>query len=59
MATINNTQKLTSYTPSTYPSLGNSDRFLANELDKIQTSIGSIISVMKMLEARMNNDGLA
>ena len=59
MAIINNTQKLVAYTAGTYPSLGNPERFIATELAKIQLSIQNIIAVMQLLEARMNNDGLA
>lgn len=59
MATINNTNKLVAYTPNTYPSLGNPERFITNELAKIQLSIGNIIAVMKLMEQRMNSDGLS
>lgn len=59
MATINDTKKLAAYNAGSYPSLGNPERFLTAELAKIQLSIGNIIAVMKLMEARMNSDGLS
>jgi hypothetical protein len=59
MATHNDTAKLLTYTDGNFPNLGNSERFISNELREISKSIQSIINVMKLLEARMNNDGLA
>lgn len=58
MAIHNDTSKLTSYQPGTYPQLGNEQRFIANELAKISLSISNIIAVMKLMETRMNNNGL-
>ncbi|MGY3589373.1 hypothetical protein [Bradyrhizobium sp. USDA 4350] len=58
MATHTDTNGLISYTPNTFPTLGNPDRFITSEFEKIRKSISSIISVMKLLEARMNTNGL-
>lgn len=59
MATINNTSKLIPYNAQSFPNLGSPERFITNELVKIQKSIASIIAVMQLMEQRMNTDGLA
>lgn len=59
MATHNDTQKLTDYTPNNLPSLGNPERYLAAELANVSRSLRKIIEVMKLLEARMNANGLS
>jgi hypothetical protein len=59
MATHNDTSKLAPYDAGNFPNMGNAERFISNELRKIQNSIQSIINVMKVMEARMNSDGLA
>jgi hypothetical protein len=59
MATHTDTSRLVSYNAGDFPNLGNSERFISNELRSIQKSIQSIINVMKLLEARMNSAGLA
>jgi hypothetical protein len=58
MATHNDTSKLVSYTASSFPSLGNSERFISNELRAIQNAIDTLIQVAKSLEARMNTANL-
>ena len=58
MATHTDTNKLKGYQSGNFPSLGNPDLFISNELGKIQLAIDNIISVMKLLEQRMNTNGL-
>lgn len=58
MATHNDTSKLVAYNAGSFPNLGNSERFISNELRAIQNAIDTIIQVMKSLEARMNTSGL-
>ncbi|WP_316235070.1 MULTISPECIES: hypothetical protein [unclassified Bradyrhizobium] len=59
MATHDDTSKLQPYNAQNFPNLGNAERFISNELRNIANSIQSIINVMKLLEKRMNDDGLA
>jgi hypothetical protein len=59
MATHTDTQKLMGYNAQSYPSIeGGVQKFITNELQKIQNSINQIVAVMKLLEARMNTNGL-
>lgn len=58
MATHTDTNKLTSYQPGNAPALGDDKRYLANELKNIGQVVSNIIVVMKLLEARMNANGL-
>lgn len=58
MATHNDTSKLSRYQPNSYPQLGDEQRYIAAELGKISISIANIIAVMKLMEVRMNNNGL-
>lgn len=58
MATHNDTAQLVDYAPNSYPELGNPERFITKELDKIKKSIASIQTVMRLFETRMNNNGL-
>ncbi len=60
MAIHTDAAKLSGYTPKGYPSLGSgAQRFISNELDKIQTAIANILTVIKAQEARMNSKGLS
>lgn len=59
MTVRTDTKGLLTYTPKSYPKLDASvDRFITNELASIQNSIGKIVQVMKLLEDRMNTNGL-
>ncbi|MFI4971098.1 MAG: hypothetical protein ACHP7H_00345 [Hyphomicrobiales bacterium] len=59
MATHTDTTKLVQYSANSYPNIpGGEQRFITKELLSIQKSISQIIEVMKMLEARMNSNGL-
>lgn len=59
MASHNDTQRLTTYTPSNLPSIGTLNLYVANELSNVSKSLTKIIEVMKLLEARMNTNGLS
>ncbi|MBW7970945.1 hypothetical protein [Bradyrhizobium sp. BR 10289] len=59
MATHTDIAKFVGYSAGSYPSIdGGAQRFITLELQKIQTSIASIAVVLKLLEARMNTNGL-
>lgn len=58
MATHTDTSKLATYQAGTFPSLGDEKRFIVAELSKISICISNIISVMKLMEDRMNTNGL-
>lgn len=59
MAIRTDTKSLLAYTPKSYPQLeGGVERFISNELANIQNSIAKIVSVMKLMEDRMNTNGL-
>ena len=59
MTVHTDTSKLVAYTAKNYPNIpGGEQRFFSDELKKIQNSITSIITTMKLLEARMNTNGL-
>jgi hypothetical protein len=59
MTVRTDTKNLLTYTPKSFPQLdAGIDRFITNELSNIQNSIGKIVQVMKMMEDRMNTNGL-
>lgn len=59
MSTHTDTSKLVTYTPKSYPNIDDDpSRFITKELTKIQNSIATIIAVMKLMETRMNTNGL-
>lgn len=59
MTTHTDTKNLRIYTSGSYPNIeGGAQKFVATELSKIQASINAIITVMRLLEARMNTNGL-
>lgn len=59
MATHTDTTKLVAYNANSYPNLpGGEQRFITKELQSLQKAIAQIIEVMKLLEARMNSNGL-
>lgn len=59
MTTHTDTKNLVEYRASNYPTLGNPERFIANELDKIAKSINSITTMLRLMETRMNTNGLS
>jgi hypothetical protein len=59
VANHNDVNKATPYNAQNFPNLGNNERFIAKELASIDASIRSLIAVMKLLEARMNTNGLS
>lgn len=59
MTVHTDTAKLLAYTPKAYPTLdGGEERFISDELSKVQNAIGKLVQVVKLLEARMNTNGL-
>lgn len=59
MTTHTDTDKLKAYNAQSYPSLdGGVPVFITKELQKLQTSIATLIAVMKLMETRMNTNGL-
>jgi hypothetical protein len=59
MTTHTDTASLRGYTSGSYPNLpGGDQRFIQDELRKLQNAIGQIVTAMKLLEARMNTNGL-
>jgi len=59
MATHTDTNNLVQYTPASYPSIeGGEQRFITNELNKIAAAVANIVAVCKLMEARMNTNGL-
>jgi len=59
MTVKTDTQKLLTYSPKSFPKLdGGLERFITIELSTISNSIGKIVQVMKLLEDRMNTNGL-
>lgn len=60
MAIHSDTKKLTPYTPKTSPSISGGEKaFITDELAKIAKTLTSMIEAMKLLEDRMNNNGLS
>jgi len=59
MATHTDTSKLIPYQNGSTPNIdGGMQRFINSELNKISNSIVAIVAAMKLLEARMNTNGL-
>jgi hypothetical protein len=59
MTVRTDTAKLLTYTPKSYPTLdGAEERFITDELSKVQNAIGKLVQVVKLLEDRMNTNGL-
>lgn len=59
MTVRTDTVKLLTYTPKGYPTLDGSEaRYITNELASIQNAIGKLVQVVKLLEDRMNTNGL-
>lgn len=59
MATHTDTKKLVEYLAGNYPTLGNPERFISNELGKIAKSLNSITTMLRLMETRMNDNGLS
>lgn len=59
MATHTDTKYLVGYNAQSFPSLdGGEKKFITNELLKIQRAITEIVVAIKLMEARMNTNGL-
>ena len=59
MSTHTDTAKLQPYKANSYPNIeGGEQRFITQELQRIQNAIGTIITACKALEARMNTNNL-
>lgn len=59
MATHTDTTNLRPYSASSYPNIeGGEQRFFTQELQRISAATAQIVAVMKLLEARMNTNGL-
>jgi hypothetical protein len=59
MATHTDTAKLLPYNPRTYPNIpGGETQYLNAELSKLSDAINKLVAVTKLLEARMNTNGL-
>lgn len=59
MATHTDTAKLLPYNPQGYPNIaGGESTYLVNELAKVSNAVNKLVAVVKLLEARMNTNGL-
>lgn len=59
MATHTDTSALKPYNAANFPSIeGGESKFITNELKKIENAIVAIIAACKLMEARMNTNGL-
>lgn len=59
MATHTDTAKLLPYNPKGYPNIaGGESTYLVNELAKVSNAVNKLVAVVKLLEARMNTNGL-
>jgi hypothetical protein len=59
MATHTDTKGLQKYQANSYPNIpGGEARYFTNELRNIANALNQIVDVMKLLEARMNTNGL-
>lgn len=59
MATHTDTKPLLTYKPNTFPNIpGGESNYITSELTRISNAINKIVDVMKLLEARMNTNGL-
>jgi hypothetical protein len=59
MAVHTDTSKLLPYNSSGYPTIpGGEALYLTNELRKISSSLNKAVEIIKLLEARMNTNGL-
>jgi hypothetical protein len=53
------TTKLVTYVPKQYPNIpGGEADFLVSELQRISNSLKKAVEVMKLMEQRMNDNGL-
>jgi hypothetical protein len=60
MTVHTDTAKLLTYTPKSYPTIeGSEERYITTELANIQNAIGKLVQVVKLLEDRMNSNGLS
>lgn len=59
MAIHDDTKKLVTYVPKTYPNIpGGESDYLTSELQRISNSLKKAVEVMRLLEKRMNDNGL-
>lgn len=59
MATHTDTAGLKPYQANSYPNIeGGEARFITKELQRISAAINQLVAVAKLLEARMNTNGL-
>lgn len=59
MAIHDETKKLVTYVPRQYPNIpGGEAIFLVSELQRISNSLKKMVEVVKLLEERMNDNGL-
>jgi hypothetical protein len=59
MTTHTDTAKLNKYQPGRYPAIpGNDQNFIAAELVNISGALNKMVDVLKLMEARMNTNGL-
>jgi hypothetical protein len=59
MAVHTDTKALLKYNPNRYPTIpGGEALYISGELASIKNAIAKLVDVVKMLEARMNTNGL-
>jgi hypothetical protein len=59
MAVHDDTNALLMYTPNRYPSIpGSEAAYFTGELKKVSNALAAAVAVIKLLEKRMNDNGL-
>jgi hypothetical protein len=59
MAVHTDTKALQAYNPGPYPTIPGGDaKYLNDQLSSISKSLTTLVAVVKLLEARMNTNGL-